>query len=69
MKLAPGDPRRANTLTTPCLLFLKLYSVKSGNTRLSVANCDDKSNGYFACLSAFWQAAARPFKSLSPRGR
>ena len=40
-----------------CLLFLKLYSVKSGNTCLSVANSEGKTNDHCAKPSPFRQAA------------
>jgi hypothetical protein len=56
MKLAPGYPRPANTCDSVLVWFLNSIR-KFGNTRLSVANSDDKSNGYFACRIAFWQAA------------
>ena len=47
-------PRR---ILCDCLVFLKLYSVKSGNTCLSVANSEGKTNGYCAKPSPFRQAA------------
>ena len=40
-------------------MFLKLYSVKSGNTCLSVANSEGKTNGYCAKPRAFRQAAIK----------
>jgi hypothetical protein len=56
--------KRAGTLDGPGGLFndcscviLKLYSVKSGNTCLSVANSEGKTNDHCAKPRAFRQAA------------
>ncbi|MDT5269533.1 MAG: hypothetical protein QOH49_1719 [Acidobacteriota bacterium] len=55
MKLRPATRRPADTCDSQLVCLLNSID-KSGNTRLSVANSDDKSNGYFACQIAFWQA-------------
>jgi hypothetical protein len=56
-KLAGARVARRILCDCSCVI-LKLYSVKSGNTCLSVANSEGKTNDHCAKPRAFRQAAA-----------